>query len=342
MMVTRRDFFRYSTLFPLIINSSCGEDHKVVINDLIINYESETGIQKYLSLNFFYPEFNKEPLPLIVFSHGFSGSPKFYKKLLTGIASRGYFIVAPQHNDYINFFTEERLISFDEISRVFNDVNEVINSIHEIEDLSNYSVEDIWNLFFQQILNGNISNEEVLFPFEKIFNYRTEEISVAITYAKEFSNSIIKHGIVRDELGLMGHSLGGISLINYSHLDEDVKAINFISPAGGLTDASKSLTPTIWITGNIDSFYLPTKNSFQISPSPSSFISLIGVGHLSFVEPCNIISSSYEETCKNQDEKINAISLASVCFFDKWIKGIGSEDNFILRYYWLVGEYDKK
>lgn len=53
---------------------------------------------KTLTVRVFYPR-DGGPYPLIVFSHGYGGTPAAYQSFLTAWAAHGYVIVAPEHAD---------------------------------------------------------------------------------------------------------------------------------------------------------------------------------------------------------------------------------------------------
>ena len=160
-----------------------------------------------------------------------------------------------------------------------------------------------------------------------------------MNFAKENVREISGYKVDLDNLGVMGHSLGGTSITSYQMEDKNVKAILFHSPAS-LINVKEINVPTRWITGDLDRFYTSIMNLFNASPSPSSLVSLKGTGHGTFVDPgCFIGSETFGEPCNNQRIKLSAIGSASVDFLNKYVKGIESGDEFIFEYDDLIDEY---
>ncbi|MEM4625638.1 MAG: hypothetical protein QXJ28_02650 [Candidatus Pacearchaeota archaeon] len=152
----------------------------------------------------------------------------------------------------------------------------------------------------------------------------------------------------------------------------------FMSSVSGLSEVEKINYPTRWITGTIDKnvFKESSYNSFKRVRERSSFLMLKEVGHMTFCEEVckfynfikvlidlfsgvSIGNKKYEKkgiieeiiwdltnennfiATRNHEEKQRVIVNSGISFFNKEIKGIGNEDNFIYGDEEYISMYEK-
>src|SRR3989344_255728 len=165
MRMTRREFGKRSLKYIAVgafigATASCPIYEEVKTDDVRLSYNSDSEFRE-LPVRFFYPKHWSESLSLIGFSHGFSASPNVYDVLLREIALSGYLVVAPQHNDYINFLPSGGIVSVN-LPRFIDDAEEVLGEIHNVDGFVDYSYSETWDLFFGGVINGSISDVEIV------------------------------------------------------------------------------------------------------------------------------------------------------------------------------------
>ena len=326
-----------------------------------ISYETD-GEARTLRADVFYPV-STDKLPMIAFSSGYCGSPKLYDDMLYTFANAGYLVVAPNHNDPANLLTENSANQqIENLRGFFSDIGAIVETMQGIEGYENIDFSFLQNVLLEQCLGGEIENPGVVGIFHDFFKYRTDELSETINYVLNPDNPGFYDKINPDKIALAGHSLGGFPCIEkLLENDNRFSSALLLSPVSALSDVSAINSPTMWVTGTLDSENIRSsvKDSFFLARSPSSFVDFRGVGHLTFcAAAAGFIQTEYffnlfrtlfiskgmftEEqyaACIDYRRKCDAIYDAGICFLDSRIKGIGSQDDFLARHEDIVNEY---
>lgn len=254
-------------------------------------YDFDTGYGRVLKTLIYYPKNKTDQSPVILFSHGFSGSAESQLYLIKGLARRGNIVIAPDHSDIINFdrigfFDGQRKIaqSSTDLMGVINYVvlnliqNEVTDYLMLFDPLSNLSAEELAAL---------AESGEFLRQFDNLFHYRIEDIDFFIEKIKELNESdpLLMGKMDLNRLVLGGHSLGGYAAIYLARAPHPFKAFFCLSPATqpfARADLAKINAPIMYLTGDLDHFHNNIFRAFENTPSPKIFQSIFGGGHIIF------------------------------------------------------------
>src|SRR3989344_7132025 len=335
--ITRRDFLKTSGIVSLAgLGAGCPLNDYLTKEDYILEYSLGDKLNEF-PVKITYPSVNEEPLPIIAFSHGFGTSPNLYSKTLDCIAREGYFVIAPEHNDYVNLLSNNQIINLENFGRIEDDSRIVFDAIRRIQGYENITVRESFDLLFNGVILYENSNTQIVDTFNNFVGYRHDELFVALNFAKEFDN------VNPNIIGLSGHSLGGVPVIEILSESEksgndSIKAGLLLSPANNLTSIKSLSKPTRWVTGNLDEFYSNTLKGYKNSIGPCSFVSFDEVAHANFVTPFNRRDKP-EESYEERIEKIKGINCASTCFLNYWLKGNARDDIFFDEYENIVLEY---
>ncbi|MHB1152583.1 MAG: alpha/beta hydrolase family protein [Eubacteriales bacterium] len=166
---------------------------------------SDTGENRALTVEFWYPENADGEFPLVVFSHGAFGYSGSNYSTFAELASNGY-VVASIGHPYHSFFTKD---TRGKITTANTDFISSVYEINEINDENNtekvYNTTRIWlklriddqNFVINNILElTGTENEDSLFSIINI-----------------------------DKIGLIGHSLGGASSAQLGRERDDIDAV---------------------------------------------------------------------------------------------------------------------
>lgn len=166
---------------------------------------SETGENRALTVEFWYPENADGKYPLVVFSHGAFGYSGSNYSTFTELASNGY-VVASIGHPYHSFFTRD---TSGKVTTANPDFISSVYEINEINDENNaekvYHTTRIW-------LKLRIDDQN--FVLNNI-------LELAETKNADPLFSIID----TDKIGLMGHSLGGASSAQLGRERNDIGAV---------------------------------------------------------------------------------------------------------------------
>jgi dienelactone hydrolase len=342
MELTRREFM--GAIGTGLLASACPRSNVPIVvgEEHFIDYYLPEGGTQNLKINVWRPENLINDIPIFAFSPGFAASPNNYSDFLHGVASRGYLVVAPEHTDYINYRTDTGSVSFDNLPRAFSDMRDVLDEVGNIPGYESASFIEIVNLFVSQGINL-LTESEFRDAFESMFGYRDQELRESYRFGRTLMKS---KGVYGNKVAVSGHSLGGsmpIEAVVLDHHDE-VDAGLFLSPIAPAYDFSKIKVPTRTLSGTLDSFYSSSRDIYDQIPNDKSFVSFDDVGHATFAQgACNSgisIGNEDEIACSDYDWKARLILDASVSFLDHYLKGLGSEDAFLVN--GNVSEYLKE
>ena len=356
-IITRRKFLSnilkgtaITTLLSLSITNTGCPDQRIVNDYKQLEYNLNGEIKNF-GVNFYYKRGDILD-GAIIFSHGFGVGPKNHLDLINNFALNGYLVVAPEHNDYLLFRPEDGIFSFENLQRIIPDAERILESIRQIPEYSDISLQEVISLF-SDILFSGAESENIEDISNDLFYNRRIELEKSIEAGINFLNS------ENAKIGLIGYSLGGNTVLELSSEKGYTYPKLFLSPVSGFSKASELKGPSRWITGNLDVFYQQTFNAYDKAPSPSSFINLKDVGHATFARDIclignpicptlEIISNNTEPIdfncviCDDYIEKLRVINSASLAFFNQRLKSEGFEGMFSGRFSDRVLEYYRK
>lgn len=164
---------------------------------------SDNGDNRFVNVEFWYPENADGAYPLLVFSHGASGVKTSNASTYTELASHGYVVASIDH-PYHSFYT-----SSEDGTKV------LINSDYNLE-VSNANKEGVY------------SKEETYGLIQKWMKLRTDDMNFVIDtiLAKtKTDNDLVYQQIDTEKIGVFGHSMGGAASVWLGREREDINAV---------------------------------------------------------------------------------------------------------------------
>lgn len=235
-------FIIKAILFPHYEGRPVTGQYQVVTAEAILVDRSrvdsfeDDGTYCEVPVHFYYPDAAdaREKFPLVVFSHGAFGFYKSNYSTYMELASNGYVVVALDHPHH-SFFTkntEGKTVTVD--TEFFNNamrINEVTTTEQEIFDLS------------AQWLS--LRTADVNFAIDTFEGYDGKSaFSDSWYFADDYNKEMIMHALIMtdfDEIGLMGHSLGGATAEMLGRSRSDISAV--IDLDGTMLGANLALEP---------------------------------------------------------------------------------------------------
>lgn len=235
------------------------------------------------------PDFQKseQKWPLLIFSHGFGGCAKQSAFLMEYLADHGYIVIAPDHADA-------------------NCARRSGNMRARLQDMR----------------SGLAPSPEKPFRFPEDWDETTESDrrdDVFFAVSSMLDDRQYKNYVDTDRMGLIGHSLGGYTVLGIaggwpSWADKRFKAVLALSPyaapyvrRGRLKNIG---VPVMYQGGSNDDPITPAirarGGAYAQTPAPKYFIELDGANHFAWTE----LERGYQGI-------INETALA---FFDKYVK----------------------
>ncbi|OBY77402.1 acetylhydrolase [Paenibacillus sp. KS1] len=172
---------------------------------------TDTGENRHVNVEFWYPEHANGTYPLLVFSHGAFGSKGSNISAYMELASHGYVVCAIDH-PYHSYYTES------------NDGNKTFTD---------------WN-FMQEVIDSNMGRytvEQTYGLIQKWMKLRTDDMNFVIDTilgkAKTSSDKVYQL-MNTQKIGLFGHSMGGAASMRLGRERDDVGAVvNIDAPMFG-------------------------------------------------------------------------------------------------------------
>lgn len=253
------------------------------VGSKIYDIDSLTGEQ--LKTVIYYPIEKLSTSPVILFSHGLTGSAESQLYLLKGLARRGNIVVAPDHHDYINYDRIGLLGDDNEthfFSAITNDIGLLIEALFKqstnfFAPLTDYEIQEL------------ASSGDLLRQFYDTFAYRLVDMKSLLdsleTINKSDSDLSQKMDLSRIIMG--GHSLGGATSLALAMTDKRIKLIFCLSPASQPfidNDLSQIEVPILYMSGDLDDFHDYVFQAYQVSQKPKMFQSIKSGGHYIFTD----------------------------------------------------------
>ncbi|MCR8658711.1 alpha/beta hydrolase family protein [Paenibacillus endoradicis] len=162
-----------------------------------------TGENRHVNVEFWYPKNADDTYPLLVFSHGAYGIRSSNASTYTELASHGYVVVSIDH-PYHSFYTASE-----------DGKTSIINTE-----------------FYQEVSNANKDGiytiEQAYVLFQKWMKLRTDDMNFVIDMILNNSksdNDPIYQLINTDKIGVFGHSMGGAASVWLGRERDDIDAV---------------------------------------------------------------------------------------------------------------------
>ncbi|GKU76612.1 alpha/beta hydrolase [Paenibacillus sp. L3-i20] len=164
---------------------------------------TDTGENRFVNVQFWYPENADGTYPLLIFSHGAYGIKDSNTSTYTELASNGYVVVSIDH-PYHSFYT------------VSDDGTTTLVNKEYMREISNLNTEGIY------------TPEEVYGLIQKWMKLRTDDINFVIDtilHKSENDNNPIYQLIDTSKIGVFGHSMGGAASVWVGKERDDISAV---------------------------------------------------------------------------------------------------------------------
>lgn len=165
---------------------------------------NNTGENRFVNVQFWYPDHADGTYPLLVFSHGAYGIKESNTSTYIELASHGYVVVSIDH-PYHSFYTVSDNGSLTLIDsayyREFSDANK--DGIYTVEQL--YEITQKWM---------KLRTDDMNFVIETI-----------IEKSQNDAEASVYHYINKDKIGVFGHSMGGAASVYLGRERHDVSAV---------------------------------------------------------------------------------------------------------------------
>lgn len=165
---------------------------------------NNTGENRFVNVQFWYPNHADGTYPLLVFSHGAYGIKESNTSTYTELASHGYVVVSIDH-PYHSFYTVSDNGSLTLIDSAY---------YQEFSDTNKdgiYTVEQLYEIM------------------QKYIKLRTDDMNFVIDTIIEKSQNdtgaSVYHYINKDKIGVFGHSMGGAASVYLGRERNDVSAV---------------------------------------------------------------------------------------------------------------------
>ncbi|MEH7445132.1 alpha/beta hydrolase [Bacillus sp. JJ1122] len=164
---------------------------------------TDNGDNRFVTVEFWYPENADGSYPLLVFSHGASGIKTSNASTYNELASQGYVVASIDH-PYHSFYTCSE-----------DGTKVLINSDYNLE-VSNANKDGIY------------TKEETYGLIQKWMKLRTDDMNFVIDtiLAKtKTDNDFVYQHIDTDKIGVFGHSMGGAASVWLGRERDDIRAV---------------------------------------------------------------------------------------------------------------------
>lgn len=166
---------------------------------------SRTGENRSLTVEFWYPENADKTYPLVVFSHGAFGFSGSNHSTFAELASNGYVVASIGHT-YHAFYTMDTSGKLTIVDTEFINRAAKINAVHDTQH-----------------------EEEIYNTTSEWMKLRTDDenfvIDTILTEGKNDSADVLFSIINTENIGLIGHSLGGASSAQIGRVRNDIDAV---------------------------------------------------------------------------------------------------------------------
>lgn len=291
---------------------------------------ADDGSNRFVNVEFWYPEDANESCPLILFSHGTYGLRISNESTYRNLASNGYIVCAFDHPHH-SFYTKS---TDGTVTLVDTSVIQLINDTN----LGVYDAKTQIKLMRELTM---IRVDDFSFALDKILDLANTE-----------SSDELYHMIDSSKIGVFGHSLGGAAAIELGRERSDISAVinldgdmscEYLDYVDNALVINEEPYPcpllNIWSTNmtelmekNLDSDTFPEE--YIASTAPVEFdITVEGTNHFSFTDLslfspflCKLflgMSGVDSNTSVSARETVEEMNETILEFFDCYLKGNG-------------------
>lgn len=234
---------------------------------------------------------SEEKWPLLIFSHGFGGCAKQSKFLMEYLSDHGYVVVAPDHAD------------------------------------ANCRARLGGGRFLEMRSGSSAGRPEKPFRNPDEWTDKTEadrRDDVLFALSSLLDDRMYKNYVDTDRMGLIGHSLGGYTVLGMagawpSWTDRRFKAVLAFSPYTDPYLRRRALgnihVPVMYQGGTRDTPITPdlrrTGGAYTLTPAPKYYVEFDGADHFAWTE----LERDYQPL----------INESALSFFDRYVKGASGE-----------------
>lgn len=299
-----------------------GENRKVAVQ---FWYPSDRqGTEVKYDINNAAISTSKDKYPLIIFSHGAFGMRMSNASTCRELASHGYVVASIDHA-YQAFYTS------------FADGKVAIINQDFLNEAIGVQVDDI-------------TGEKAFKITHNWLNLRTGDIDLVINSLKAgnlgISGEVLKGHMDLENIGLLGHSLGGAASAEVAREREDVKAAividgTMIGDITGLNSENHEIIteekfnkPLMLMYGSLfleekakEASYLPNIKAYNNANSSAYSLCIKDSGHLNFTDLPRISPFLAKKLGVGTIDSFQCIKIVNdytLAFFDKHIKGEGN------------------
>ncbi|MEA1884865.1 MAG: alpha/beta hydrolase [Thermotogota bacterium] len=331
MMVLIFVFTLPAILFPQnkVVVDATGDNQELTktytyIDQNRIESYTDTGENRKLNVQWWYPEHLEQTYPLIIFSHGGLGVKTSNESLFNELASHGFVVCSIDHTYQCFYTTDEdgktTLIDFGYMQELFAE-----NPLSDIQQSYEF--------------------------YQKWMKIRTEDINFVIDYiAKEAltKNADLVYKLVdMSRIGVMGHSLGGSAALGIGRIRDDVHAVialesPFMYDIEGIVDDRFFFTDEIYPIPVLNIYSDSSWNILSLRPqyeknytmlsetnSTVFTVHISGIGHLGLTDFAltSPLLTHILDRKKSTTEKtlyvLKTINKLSLEFFNQYLKEDG-------------------
>lgn len=284
---------------------------------------TDTGENRKLNVQMWYPENTNRKYPLIVFSHGAFGIKSSNESLYNELASHGYVVCAIDH-------------TYQCLSTKGEDGHTTLIDNDYMQEMS--------------AVDAKLNKQQSYEYYQKWMKTRKDDINFVTDYIltkSKINNTGLVYNLVdTNKIGVMGHSLGGSAALGIGRIRDDVSAVialesPFMCDIEGVKDGKFIFTdkaypvPVLNVYSDASWSHLNewseyAENNAQLTDEDETTfnVHISGVGHLSLTDFAltspfltNIFNGHKSTT--STEYCLEVINKVCLRFFDCYLKGEG-------------------
>ncbi len=170
---------------------------------------TDQGENRFVNVEFWYPEQTEGTYPLLVFSHGAYGIKSSNASTFTELASHGYVVASIDH-PYHSFYTVSR------DGKVVTVDSGYMKEVNNANKEGVYSLGEIFELFQKWM---KVRTDDMGFVLDSVLEQAGQK------YDSEQKRDSVYERIDTQKIGVFGHSMGGSASVALSRERDDIDAV---------------------------------------------------------------------------------------------------------------------